>query len=116
MASRFGGNDHGVYHCNRHQMITKIPHNVGDEELSRGIWSEDHPSHHATEVSYSLQRIRLAEIARRAVDRSPYGATTVGTSDYANVAAADAELSQFMEDLPSFLKLDNIDRVLDSRS
>jgi hypothetical protein len=58
-------------------------------------------------MSYFLQRIRIAEIARGIVDNSPMAATSSGRTGYSQIMRMDFQLDQFIHDIPFFFNLDN---------
>ncbi|RAQ63001.1 hypothetical protein COH20_012724 [Aspergillus flavus] len=67
----------------------------------------DSPISQPTEMSYFLQRLRLAEIPRGIVDHTPMAVTSAGgASYYTHVTAIDFELDQMIHDIPSFFHLD----------
>ncbi|CAI6084367.1 unnamed protein product [Clonostachys chloroleuca] len=71
MAARVGGVGEGIYSCHPRQMITKKPLNINDEEVLDGMSLHERPLSLPTSMSYTLQMIRLAELSRNIVDRSP---------------------------------------------
>jgi hypothetical protein len=85
-------------------MIVRIPRNVDDKDLDQSDLFE-RPLSQLTEMSYSLQRIRLAEISRAIVDRRPLAISSSKGPAYSDVLAVDAELVQFMKDVPSYFMI-----------
>ncbi|KAE8383478.1 hypothetical protein BDV26DRAFT_251807 [Aspergillus bertholletiae] len=115
LAARYDGPGEGVYQANPRQMIVKKPHNINDVDLLDAGLPLDSPISQPTEMSYFLQRLRLAEISRSIVDHNPMTATSAGgASHYAHVTAMDFELDQMIQDIPSFLHLDAYEGSCDS--
>jgi hypothetical protein len=65
-------------------------------------------------MSYFLQRIRLAEIARNMVDNNLSGVKSSDRPSYAHIMAMDFELDQMIRNMPAFFQLDNCKRSADS--
>ena len=93
-------------------MIVNKPRNNNDTALEDNGLNHNLPLHHATDMSYFLQRIRLAEISRGIVDNYYANISSMpgewdGASSYASISIMmDEELKQFLKDLPSFFKLE----------
>lgn len=88
-------------------MVVNKPRNINDEDLSDGANIVEKPISHPTDMSYSLQRIRLAELTRSIVDRNHLlGRHGWGHGD---IMAIDAELERFMADIPPFFNLETDD-------
>ncbi|KAF2864667.1 hypothetical protein BDV95DRAFT_508913 [Massariosphaeria phaeospora] len=105
LASRYSGNSACVYQCSPRHMTVDKPLNVNDEDLSDSTAPVVRPIEQYTEMSYTIQRLRLAELSRALADHNPLEGVRSGAVSYANVLAADAELDKFMNDLPSFFKV-----------
>ena len=60
-------------------------------------------------MSYSLQRIRLAEISRHLVDRTPFIEAHAGGPSLDVVMDINAELQMHFNDLPSFFSMSKAD-------
>lgn len=109
-AARFDGVARGVYHCHLRQMATKKPLNIDDEGVVDGMSHVERPLSHPTSISYSLQRIRLAEISRMIVDRTPLvmgheGGFSCGPS-HDVVMDIDTELQSLINDhIPHFFSM-----------
>jgi hypothetical protein len=108
MAARFGGPGEGVYQAHPSHMTVKKPCNVNDVDIVGDDPVIGQPLHQATDMSYFLQRIHLAEISRSIVDHNlieiPSSATQ--PSYYAQIMAMDYELDQLIQNVPSFFQLD----------
>ncbi|RYP81236.1 hypothetical protein DL769_002066 [Monosporascus sp. CRB-8-3] len=116
LAARYGGPGDGVYQANPRQMMVKKPRNINDVDLLGNGLNLDPPISQPTEMSYFLQRIRLAEISRRIVDQyhdSMAVPSSGGLSYHAQVMAMDAELDQMIHDIPSFFHLDRYELTQD---
>jgi hypothetical protein len=109
MAARFGGPGEGVYQAHPSHMTVNKPCNVNDVDIVGDDPVIGQPLHQATDMSYFLQRIHLAEISRSIVDHNlieiPSSATR--PSYYAHIMAMDYELDQLIQNVPSFFQLDN---------
>ena len=91
------------------QMIVKKPLNINDEELSDCMSPIEQPISQPTAMSYSLQRIRLAEISRNIVDRTlPILAHANGPS-LDVVMDIDTELQLLINDIPPFFSMSKAD-------
>ncbi|KAH8880826.1 hypothetical protein GQ53DRAFT_889593 [Thozetella sp. PMI_491] len=102
LAVRYGGPAEGVYQANPHHMLVNKPRNINDEDLLDTGVQLAWPASQATDMSYFLQRIRLAEISRSIADHS-----LVATTSYAHVVAMDSELDQMIHTIPTFFQLDS---------
>ncbi|KAK3687555.1 hypothetical protein B0T22DRAFT_405289 [Podospora appendiculata] len=103
MAAHSYGPTEGLYQSNPHHMIVKKPINIDDEDLyDSGHWVEK-PISQPTDMSFFLQRIRLAEICRNIADRQLL--TSGKPILYADIIAVDAELECFIRSLPPFLNM-----------
>jgi len=94
MAARHGGPGEGVYLVNPRQMAVNKPRNIDDADLVEGVLGAEFPVTQPTEMSYLLQRIRLAEISRSIVDNP-------------DTMTVDAELGQMISEIPAFLNMDS---------
>ncbi|KAK3324192.1 hypothetical protein B0T19DRAFT_224628 [Cercophora scortea] len=103
MAAHSYGPTEGLYQSNPNHMIVKKPINIDDEDLyDSGHWAEK-PISQPTDMSFFLQRIRLAEICRNIADRQLL--TSGKPILYADIIAIDAELERFIRSLPPFLNM-----------
>ncbi|EFQ99852.1 hypothetical protein MGYG_02864 [Nannizzia gypsea CBS 118893] len=119
LAARYGGPGEGVYQTNSDHMMVKKPRNINDVDQVDGGANFDLPVTQLTDMSYFLQRIRLAEISRSIIDQHhDFRATAgFGLSSYHTYATAmGAQLEQMMEEIPSFLRLDSYKGNPDSTS
>ncbi|ROW15598.1 hypothetical protein VPNG_02181 [Cytospora leucostoma] len=103
MAARHGGR--GIYQVNpRHMMVNK-PHNINDADLHEDSLHRDLPVSQLTEMSYFLQRVRMAEISRMIVDHDSVAVTDADwQSGY--ITAMDIELVHILTYIPPFFHLD----------
>jgi hypothetical protein len=102
LAARYGGPGEGVYHCHPQHMHVRTPRNINDADLLDHDLLFEHPPSHPTDMSYFLQRIRLAEIARIIVDRNLASPTRWSPT-------MDLEIDQLLGDIPLFFRLSNYD-------
>jgi hypothetical protein len=107
LAAKYGGPGEGVYQTHPHQMMVNKPRNISDLDLLGNCSQPDLPISQPTDMSYFLQRIRLAEIARNMVDNNLSGAKSSGRPSYARIMAMDSELEQMIRNIPAFLQLDS---------
>lgn len=109
MAARVGSMNEGIYSCHLRHMITKKPLNINDHETFDGMSRDERPLSQPTSMAFAIQKIRLAEISRKTVDRSPLAmAVTYAESDPLNHEAImdlDAELQELINNLPGFHSL-----------
>ncbi|KAH8901375.1 hypothetical protein GQ53DRAFT_835202 [Thozetella sp. PMI_491] len=105
MAARASGLSEGIYSCHPRQMITKKPLNVNDEEIIDGMSRDERPLSQPTTMSYTLQRIRLAEIARSIVDRSPLAMAYTSSLSHDAAMDIDTELQTLINDVPVFYSM-----------
>ncbi|EEP81635.1 predicted protein [Uncinocarpus reesii 1704] len=117
LAARYGGPGEGVYQVNPRHMIVKKPRNINDVDLVDNGPQLELPISQPTDMSYFLQRIRLAEISRSIVDHNPMAVISFGgLSYYAHVIAMDFELSEMINNIPSFFHLDRYEANTSSMS
>ncbi|KAF2826049.1 hypothetical protein CC86DRAFT_383004 [Ophiobolus disseminans] len=108
MAARFGGSGEGVYQTHPHHMTVNKPCNINDSDIVDTEPLRSAPLDQPTDVSYFLQRLRLAEISRSIVDHNLINATSSNRpSYYAHIMAMDFELDLMIQNVPSFFNLDN---------
>ena len=86
-------------------MVVKKPMNVNDEDLAYGMTIVEQPLSQPTTMSYSLQRIRLAEISRNIVDRTPLMMVHIGGPSHDVVMDIDTELQMLINDTPPFFSM-----------
>ena len=90
-------------------MVVKKPLNINDEELSDGMSRIEQPLSQPTAMSYSLQRIRLAEISRNIVDRTPPMLAHASGPSLDVVMDIDTELQLLINDIPPFFSMSKTD-------
>ena len=86
-------------------MAVQKPLNINDEELIDGMSRIEQPTSQPTVISYSLQRIRLAEISRSIVDRTPLIMADADSPLYDMVMDIDTELQLLKDDIPPFFSM-----------
>lgn len=92
-------------------MMTNKPLNLDDEDLVDGMTRIGRPINQPTAMSYSLQRIRLAEISRNIVDRTPLIMANTGGLSYDAVMDIDTELQLLLNNLPPFFSMSVLDLI-----
>ncbi|KAF2714753.1 hypothetical protein K504DRAFT_9431 [Pleomassaria siparia CBS 279.74] len=109
-AARFEGVARGIYQCHPRQMVTRKPLNINDEDIVDGMSRVEQPLSQPTDMTYSLLRIKLAEISRHITDRTPLvmgfeGGYNTGPS-HDVVMDIDTEIQTLInEDLPSWTSM-----------
>jgi hypothetical protein len=107
MAARYGGPCEGVYQTNPVHMTVNKPQNINDIDLIEQESHSEMPATQPTDMSYFLQRLRLAEISRSIVDHNLISTSIPNQpSYYAHIMAMDFELHQFIDHIPPFFRLD----------
>lgn len=86
-------------------MMVKKPLNINDEELVDGMSRTEQPLSQPTAMSYSLQRLRLSEISRRIVDRTPLVTGQTFGPSHDVVMDIDTELQLLTNDIPPFFSM-----------
>ncbi|PNY27642.1 Uncharacterized protein TCAP_02445 [Tolypocladium capitatum] len=109
MLSQFSAPQEGTYTILPSRMVVRKPRNTNDDDIVDGREVVDRPLDEPTSVSYLLQRIRLAEVYQELLDRSPFILLSPEAMEYQQVMEVDARLRQFLQDIPSFFSLDNMD-------
>ncbi|KAF1993363.1 hypothetical protein P154DRAFT_381426, partial [Amniculicola lignicola CBS 123094] len=114
LAARYGGPCEGVYQAHPRHMTVNLPLNINDIDIGPGGMSAESPATEPTDMSYFLERLRLAEVSRSIVDHSLMSATSLGRpSYYTQVMAMDFELDQLIKNMPAFFQLANYEHVSD---
>jgi hypothetical protein len=86
-------------------MIVKRPLNVNDEDVVDGMSRIERPSSLPTSMSYSLHRMRLAELSRNLADRTPYMIGQPGGPSHDLVLDIDTELQLLIIETPPFFSM-----------
>ncbi|GKZ28337.1 hypothetical protein AbraIFM66950_003594 [Aspergillus brasiliensis] len=105
MASQFPGPHRGTYSINPLHMVVRKPRHVDDANLTGGSPVMDRPMDQPTEISYSLQRIKLAEICREVIDSSSMTTYNDGDLESERLLGWDQRIVTFIEQLPPFFRL-----------
>ena len=113
MLARYVGPSEGFYTINTSHMAVNKPRNADDDDLLDRMGNIERPLSQPTEISYFLQRIRLAEICRKFTDRAPLVTSSPNTASYSDIMDVDVELNAFINDIPSFFRLDG-DNLVES--
>ena len=114
LAARYGGPCEGVYQTHPRHMTVNRPLNINDIDIGPNGISAESPATEPTDMSYFLERLRLAEISRSIVDHSLMSATSLGRPNYyTQVMAMDFELDQLIKNMPTFFQLTNYEHVSD---
>ncbi|GAD96578.1 hypothetical protein NECHADRAFT_47622 [Paecilomyces variotii No. 5] len=102
MAARVGSMGEGIYFCHPRQMMTKKPLNINDEDVFDGMSRDERPLSQPTAMSYTMQRIRLAEVSRGIVDRNPLTMAHASGLSHDAIMDIDTELQALINDVPEF--------------
>ncbi|KAK3309903.1 uncharacterized protein B0T15DRAFT_381513, partial [Chaetomium strumarium] len=105
MLGFMGGPTEGTYSIHPRHMNVKYPRNLNDNDIATWDESTTAPLNVHTQMSFSLQRIRIAEIARSILDARQPGSPEVDVTDYNQVLALDRLFEQAFIDLPPFYHL-----------
>ncbi|KAI4955842.1 hypothetical protein J4E91_000049 [Alternaria rosae] len=105
LAARYGGPSGGVYQTNPFHFHVNKPLNINDIDLLATGPQAFLPLSQQTDMSYFLQRIRLAEISRFLVDQL----TSAPTQRSDHLMAMDRQLVELMHETPAFFLLDYYD-------
>jgi hypothetical protein len=109
--ARYGGPGASVLQINTLYMTVNKPQHLNDTDLLvQGPWPS-HPVSDPTDMSYFLQRIRLAELSRNIVDHT--NANPQQPAHHKNLMAIDAKLEQMINDTPTFLQMRSYQTVAD---
>lgn len=111
----FAGPQEGNYALSPSHMVVRKPRNANDEDLILQISHAEQPLNQPTSMSYSLQRIRLAEIFRGFNDKVHSSIDASDTTRYRNILDVDAELDRFATEIPEFLQLQDSGNMHDTR-
>lgn len=105
MFSQFVGPQKGTYSINPKHTATRKPLNIDDEDLIDGLPYVAKPMDQPTSISYSLQRIHVAEVCRDFSDSFPL-AEPVENVGYHRVLHIDQMISNIAAAMPPFFSLD----------
>lgn len=86
-------------------MVVKKPLNMNDEDLVEGTSRVEQSISQPTTMSYALQRIRLAQISRNMVDRTPLFMASADDLSQELVMDIDTELQVLINDTPPFFSM-----------
>ena len=116
LAARYGGPNEGIYQIHPRHMTVNRPLNINDSDIGLNGIAAERPANEPTDMSYFLERLRLAEISRSIVDHSLMSATSLGRpSSHTQLMAMDFELDQMIKNMPPFFQLENYEHVSDPR-
>ena len=107
MAARYSASLEGSYQAHPSHMAVTKPLNINDADLSNGAIIIERPPSQPTDMSYFLQRLRLAEVCRSIIDRTPLASSTSTVPSYDDILAIDAEFDTFIKQIPPFLSMDS---------
>ncbi|KIW11166.1 hypothetical protein PV08_10466 [Exophiala spinifera] len=105
-----GGPQEGTYFIHPRQFRVNLPLNINDSDLVYGRPLVGRPSSEPTTMSYYIQRIKLADICRSVIDVMPLFSVSVTSIDYQQIIELDGKFEAFLNDLPTFFKVDEKSR------
>ena len=91
--------------------MVKKPLNINDENIRDGMTCIEQPLSQPTVMSYFLLRVRLAEILRSSIDRTPLIMGHTGGPSYDVVMDIDTELQLLINDIPPFFSMSVADLI-----
>lgn len=106
MFARYPGPFEGLYTIHPHHMCVRQPLNIDDADLFDGmdLSQIDRPLSQPTEMSYNIQRIRLARICLEITDSVPFNDRSF---THEKIMTIDKKIQDFINTLPDFLRLDD---------
>jgi hypothetical protein len=114
LAVRYGGASEGVYQAHPRHMTVNWPLNVNDVDIGPSAMPEESTASEPPDMSYFLERLRLAEVSRSIVDHSLMSEIGLSRPSYhTQVMAMDFELDQLIKNMPSFFQLASYEHVSD---
>lgn len=102
MPGRYNEPNEATYQMSPSLVVVKKPLHINDDDFAPPFI--ERPLGQPTVMSYFLQRVRLAEISKRLLDRLSAG-TAAGTHQYEAIDAADRDLVEFIDNLPPFFRI-----------
>lgn len=100
-----GGPQEGTYLIHPKHMRVNYPRHINDVDLDNDDKSRDPPLSKPTSMTYSLLRIRLAQICCTVVDDMPPSFSDWGSINYSTIILLDQKFEKFLRDIPSFFSL-----------
>lgn len=88
-------------------MAVRKPAHINNVDLQNHGRAVSIPRAQPTDMSYFLERLRLAELSRMLVDRSPLAYTNAVDRKYDQVIETDLQLQQYQQSLPTFFQIEN---------
>ena len=106
MLSRYAGPQEGIYTINLCHMVVNKPRNINDIGLVDGIANVELALSLPTMMSFSLQRIRLAEISREVTDHTPLSISRSAVMPESQIIENDAKFDEYVKGIPATLWID----------
>ncbi|KAK2594259.1 hypothetical protein QQS21_008038 [Conoideocrella luteorostrata] len=108
----FPGSHEGVYTINpRHMAVNKPSVIQHITPTGDGQSSSQRNDQEQTDVSYFLERIRLAELAREYVDGCPLSLASTRGGNHERLKDFDVKLNAYQQNLPSYFSLTGPDGI-----
>ena len=104
MLGFLGGPFDGTYSILPRHMNVREPRNINDCDLDTQDDTFTHPDHVPTDMSLLVQRIRIAEVCRLALDARPAGSPDDDSLDTEGALQLDGLFQDMLDTLPPFLK------------
>ena len=99
-----GGPLEGTYSVNPRHMNVRPVRNISDVDLETHDALVSRPSEVPTDVSFLIQRVRLSEVCRQALDARPAGAPEEDVVDCLQVLALNHAFDKALAELPLFFQ------------
>ncbi|KAI0150488.1 hypothetical protein GGR57DRAFT_184646 [Xylariaceae sp. FL1272] len=99
-----GGPLDGTYSVQARHCNVKRPRNLNDSDLKEHEETLTYPANTPTEMSTFIQRIRLSEIVRDAIDARDPWCPDIEITDFDTVTSLDRLFEQALADMPPFQK------------
>jgi hypothetical protein len=110
--ARYGSPGASVLPVNlRHMSVNKPQHLNDTDLLVDGPWPSQSASE-STDMSYFLQRLRLAELSRKIVDHTNANSQQQ-PAHHTNLLAIDVQFEQMINDIPIFLQMRSYQTITD---
>lgn len=109
LAARYGGPCEGVFQTHPKHMTVNRPLNINDADIGPNHMTTEAPWNEPTDMSYFLQRLRLAEISRNIIDH--ISISNDGSRHYTQVLSMDFELDCMIKAMPPHFQMANYENL-----
>jgi hypothetical protein len=108
MLGFLGGPLDGTYSILPRHMNVRQPRNINDRDLDTQDDTFTHPDHVPTDMSFLVQRTRVAEVCRLALDARPAGLPDEDSLDTGAALQLDGLFQDMLNTLPQFFQPDGV--------